>query len=160
MSGDTLVEPNETFSITLSDAVNATIGQAQAAGTIVNDDVGGTVRFTTSNMNVPEGFGSVQITVSRTGGAASDVAVGYTVGGGTAIAGVDFNAPTGTLVFGANETTKTITVQIVNDAISETTENLFVSFTGISGGGTIAGSGIGINIDDDDPLPNLTVSRS
>lgn len=158
VSGDSFVEPNETFSVTLSDPVNATINRAQAVGSIVNDDVGGTIQFATSNMNVPEPIGSVQVMVTRTGGNASDVVVGYTVGGGTAIAGVDFHATPGTLVFAANETTKTITIEIVNDALSEADENFFVSFTGVSGGGTISGSGVSINLADDDPLPNLTVS--
>ena len=158
VTGDNIVEPNETFLVALSDPANATISRAQAVGTILNDDIGGTVQFTTPNMNIPEGIGSVQVTMTRTGGNASDVVVGYSVGGGTAIAGLDFHATPATLVFAANETTKTITIQIVNDALNEVDENLFVSFTGISGGGTTSGNSVSINIADNDPLPNLTVS--
>lgn len=36
--GDTLVEPDETFSVTLSQAVNAIVADGQAVGTIQNDD--------------------------------------------------------------------------------------------------------------------------
>src|SRR6185503_4748381 len=36
--GDTAFEPNETFSITLSQPTNATMAVAAALGTIVNDD--------------------------------------------------------------------------------------------------------------------------
>lgn len=36
--GDTLVEPNEAFVVRLSNAVNATLGTAQATGTILDDD--------------------------------------------------------------------------------------------------------------------------
>ena len=38
--GDTVVEPNETFSLTLSNPVGATIADGSAVGTIVNDDGG------------------------------------------------------------------------------------------------------------------------
>lgn len=38
INGDTTVEPNETFTVTLSDPVNANIGTAQGTGTITNDD--------------------------------------------------------------------------------------------------------------------------
>ncbi|MBC8029473.1 MAG: lamin tail domain-containing protein [Pyrinomonadaceae bacterium] len=38
INGDTLVEPNETFFVDLSAAVNANISDPQAVGTIVNDD--------------------------------------------------------------------------------------------------------------------------
>jgi hypothetical protein len=37
--GDTTVEPDETFNITLSSPVNAVLGSATASGTITNDDV-------------------------------------------------------------------------------------------------------------------------
>jgi len=37
--GDTLFEPDETFTVTLSIPTNATLGTAQAIGTITNDDV-------------------------------------------------------------------------------------------------------------------------
>ena len=39
VSGDTTVEPDETFTVTLSAPVNATLGKATATGTIQNDDV-------------------------------------------------------------------------------------------------------------------------
>jgi Ca2+-binding RTX toxin-like protein len=37
--GDTVVEPNETFTLTLSGAVNARVARATATATLVNDDV-------------------------------------------------------------------------------------------------------------------------
>jgi large repetitive protein len=36
--GETVVEPNETFFVNLSGAMNATISDAQGSGTITNDD--------------------------------------------------------------------------------------------------------------------------
>ena len=39
VNGDTVVEPDETFFVNLSNPVNATLLDAQAVGTIVNDDV-------------------------------------------------------------------------------------------------------------------------
>lgn len=38
VNGDTAVEPNETFSVGLSGASNATIARATGTGTILNDD--------------------------------------------------------------------------------------------------------------------------
>jgi hypothetical protein len=38
ITGDTVSEPNETFVVTLNDAVNATVADPQGIGTIVNDD--------------------------------------------------------------------------------------------------------------------------
>src|ERR1051325_2612604 len=39
VNGDTNVEPNETFTVQLSGAVNATIGDGSGLGTIIKDDV-------------------------------------------------------------------------------------------------------------------------
>ncbi|MBP6184103.1 MAG: T9SS type A sorting domain-containing protein [Saprospiraceae bacterium] len=39
VSGDLVVEPNEGFTVTISNPVNATIGTATATGTIQNDDI-------------------------------------------------------------------------------------------------------------------------
>ena len=38
VNGDTQSEPNETFFVNLSNAINASISKAQGVGTIVNDD--------------------------------------------------------------------------------------------------------------------------
>jgi len=65
--GDVVVEPDETLTITLSGAVNATIHDATATGTIVNDDVparsghytGSTSLWTFIAFDVSEGAKSV-----------------------------------------------------------------------------------------------------
>jgi Calx-beta domain/von Willebrand factor type A domain len=46
VANETLVEPDETFTVTLTGTQNATIGDGTAVGTIVNDDSGGVVTFT------------------------------------------------------------------------------------------------------------------
>ena len=38
VNGDTTVEPDETFTVTISNATNATLGNSSATGTILNDD--------------------------------------------------------------------------------------------------------------------------
>jgi hypothetical protein len=54
VAGDTSIEPNETFAVTLSNPVNATIGQGSATATITNDDtatpvMAGSYKGTTQN---------------------------------------------------------------------------------------------------------------
>jgi subtilisin family serine protease/ribosomal protein L35AE/L33A len=51
INGDHEVEPNETFTVALANATNAIIGDAQAIGTIVNDDaVGASITIATPNV--------------------------------------------------------------------------------------------------------------
>lgn len=83
----------------------------------------GAVQFTTDAFSVSESADSVLVTVSRTGGAAGAVSVDYTTADGSATAGSDYFATSGTLTWAAGDlTNKTITVPIRTDAIAEPTE--------------------------------------
>jgi len=67
-----------------------------------------------------ENQGAVTLTVTRGSGSAADlgrsVAVSFTTVGGSALAGQDFTATSGTLVFGPGEETKSITVPIFDNS--------------------------------------------
>jgi uncharacterized protein YodC (DUF2158 family) len=63
VNGDPAVESNETFVVNLSDAINATIADAQATGTIVNDDAGGGAAVTVATPSVNPG-GTISFSVS------------------------------------------------------------------------------------------------
>ena len=67
INGDISFEPDETFFVNLSNAVNATISDNQGLGTIQNDDAqGGFISFSQPNYNVSEITGIVTVTVTRT----------------------------------------------------------------------------------------------
>ncbi len=55
LNGDTTVEPNETFSVTLSGALNAVLGTASGTGTIMNDDAAAPPTVTASPATVTPG---------------------------------------------------------------------------------------------------------
>lgn len=56
---------------------------------------------------------------------------------GTATSGVDYTAPSGSVVFQANDLTKTITITTLTDSVIEGTETLVVTLTSVSGNGMI-----------------------
>ena len=55
VNGDTTVEPNETFSVTLSGPLNAVLGTASGTGTIMNDDAPAPPTVTASPATVTPG---------------------------------------------------------------------------------------------------------
>ncbi|MBI2989334.1 MAG: amidohydrolase family protein, partial [Deltaproteobacteria bacterium] len=95
------------------------------------------IRFSAAQYGVGENGGSVEITVERVGYTGSEVSVDYTVNDGTATVGVDYNvaALTGTLTFASGETTKTITISIVNDSEVEDNETINLNLTNRTGDG-------------------------
>src|SRR5262249_58226214 len=76
---------------------------------------------------VNESQATAIITVTRTGGSTGTVSVHYATSDGTATAGSDYAATSGTLTFANGETTKTFTVQIVNDTQVEGNETIKIT---------------------------------
>ncbi len=162
IKSDTLVEPDETFFVTLDSPVNVTLSRARAVGTIINDDIGGNIQFGSGGtFNAAENAGNAVITVTRANGGASGVIVNYATSDGSAVAGQDYSPVSGSITFGANETTKTFTIPIINDSLNENPiESVNLSLTGVTGGATLGiPSTAVLNISDDDPLPKIKINN-
>jgi len=84
------------------------------------------------------------------------VTVDYATSDGTARAGDDYDAASGTLTFAAGETTKTIDVRVRGDVLPENNETFFVSLRNVSGASVIKGEAVGI-IDDDDQSADIGI---
>src|SRR5262249_49953124 len=138
---DSLVEGDETINLTLSNPTGgATVGtQASAVLTIHSDDVAqpGVLQFSTSGYSVNENQGTVTITVTRTGGSNVPASVNFATSNGTATAGSDYPATSGTLTFGVGETSKTFTVSIINDTAVENPETVNLTLSNPTGGATL-----------------------
>jgi hypothetical protein len=139
VNGDIVGETNETFFVNLTNAQNATISDAQAAGTITNDDLQN-VQFGASNYNINEGatnttlgFGSLTVDVTRTGDTSAASTVKYftsdlsggnecNVVNGQANQRCDYLLVGATLRFAAGETSKQIQIPIIKDGYVEGNE--------------------------------------
>lgn len=137
VNGDYARELNETFFLNLSGAIGAFIADAQGEATIVNDDVGGAFRFNSASYTAGEPSGSITITVLRTGGLAGNVTVNYATSNGTATAGQDYTAVSGTLTFAGGQTTQTFIIPIANDGVLEGDETVNIILSDASGGATV-----------------------
>ncbi len=138
---DTRVESDETVLLRLSaPSGGAALGTpAQATLLIQDDDVGaaGEIRFLQPLYLVPEAAGKVVIPVVRARGSAGAVTVRYATGDGTARAGQDYGAASGTLTFADGETQRFLEIALVQDAVTEGTETFFVVLTNPTGGAVL-----------------------
>ena len=160
---DTQVEGNETVNLTLSSPTGgATLGsQATATLTIVDDEVSqpGVLQFNAAAYSVNEAQGTATITVTRTGGSNVPVTIHYATSDGTATAGADYSATSGTLSFAAGETSKTFTIPIINDTLVEGNETVNLTLSSPTGGATLGNQAMAIlTIVDDDGAQSGTVS--
>jgi hypothetical protein len=84
-----------------------------------------TVKFSANTSSVTETLDAttrIDLTVSRTGDTSGAASVNYATTDGSATDGSDYIAAIGTLRFAAGETSKTVTVFIVDDRLGEGTE--------------------------------------
>ena len=76
--------------------------------------------------------------------------VNYATANGTATAGSDYRAKSGTLTFAPGVTSMTITIIVIPDKVQEADETFFVNLSGASSNAQlIAAQGIGTILDDD-----------
>jgi len=153
---DNIVEPQETFTVTLSDITGGlvTIGTATATGTINDNDQA--IVSINSPAAVTEGS-NVVFTVTVDKAVQGGFTVAYNTANGSAtLAGLDYTENTGTLTFtGTAGETKNITVATNDDGIVEATEAFTIVLSSI--GATTAdvivsttnGTGTGTLLDND-----------
>lgn len=157
---DSDVEPAETVSLNLSDPTGAALGSPTAATLTINDNDSpaspGTIQFSGATASVNEGQASIVLTLSRTGGSAGSVAVSYATSNGTAVAGSDYTASSGTVTWDDGvAASQTITIPILNDSVVESAESFTVTLSNVQGGaslGAAASATVTIN-DEDAPAP-------
>ena len=155
--GDTGVEANETLNLTLSGAQGATIGDGSAIGTIRNDDTAPAgPTLSVANASAAEGAGSLVFTVTLSQASTTPVSVNFATANGSATAGSDYTARSGTLTFAAGETSKTVSVAVTRDSAMEADETLSLILSGPGGAAIGRGTATGTILNDD--LPRLTVS--
>lgn len=161
--GDGLSEADETFFVTLSTPVNATLADGSGLGTITNDDAFPTLSI--NDVTILEGHtGSANavFTVSLSTPSGQQVTVFAATSNLTAIAGSDY-AATGPspLSFAAGVTSKTFAVPVLGDTDSESNEMFVVTLSSPVNATILDGSGTGtITNDDGSPPTRIFVSAS
>lgn len=94
----------------------------------------GTIRFAGATTSATESSGMARISVVRSGGV-GPVSVAYATSDGTALAGTDYTASSGTLAWGNGDiSTKTISVLLTADGVKESSEGFTVTLSAPVGG--------------------------
>ena len=167
VNGDRLNEINESFAVNLSGPTNATIGDAQAIGTILNDDplpafrIADAATVEGDTGSTPLSFtvemidaGGQVITSGRTVTVNFNTASG--VGPSGATAGQDFAAGAGILTFLEGESAKSIPISIVGDLNVESDETFDVVLSAPVNATLFDATGVGTIQNDD--VPTIDVS--
>jgi Ca2+-binding RTX toxin-like protein len=158
--GDTDIEANEGFTVTLSGANNGRITTGTASGAINNDDAApGTPSLSIAAADAVKNEGNsgttdYTFTVTRTNAVGESTVDWLVQGTGTNPAAAnDFVAITGRVTFAAGDTSETITIRVNADTVIETDEVFSVILTNPQNA-TISNATAGGTIRNDDVRPN------
>ena len=154
--GDLYSEADETFTLNLSNANNATIDDGSATGTIQNDDGSGLPTISTQDVSTVEGqSGTKSLIFTFTLNKPSETAISFSFAtqNETATSGntspADYSARSGSVTFAPNQTTRTVAVTIYGDTRVEMNETFSLNLSNASGA-TLAQSNVTGTITNDD----------
>ena len=150
---DTMTEQSETFTVELSNPGGSTLADPIGVGTI-RADPAPSLRIGDATP-VAEGDEAV-FTVTLTPPNEQVVTVDYTTTDGTAVADEDYSATSGTLRFAPGDTSKTIRVPTLRDAVAEPVETFTVVLSNPSGTNVVHDTGVGTITDEG--LPGLSIA--
>nr|WP_099206288.1 putative Ig domain-containing protein [Xanthomonas citri] len=150
VNGDTLAEPNETFFVNVSNVTGATVSDGQGLGTIVNDDAQPALSIDDVSVNEGNsGTTTATFTVSLSAASGQTVTVNYATADGTATAGSDYVARSGTLTFAPGVTAQGVAVTVNGDTAVEPNETFSVGLSGASNATIARATGTGTILNDD-----------
>jgi protocatechuate 3,4-dioxygenase beta subunit len=160
---DATAQGSQQFQLVISDPANATLGTPAGTATIGDDGpstpttpVIGVLGFTAT-----EGDGSTttaNFTVSLNNASTTTITVAYATADGTATAGSDYVATSGTLTFAPGELSKDVTVTINGDTAIESNETLTLNLSNATNATIDTTTAVGTIVDDDGTTQAVTLT--
>ena len=160
VNGDLLDEPNETYFVNVTNVVGATVGDSQGLGTINDDDAAPSLSI--NDVSLAEGnsgTSNANFTVSLSAASGQTVTVNYATSDGSATAGSDYTATSGTLTFTPGQTTRPVAVTVQGDTTLEPNETFNVALSSPTNATIGDGAGIG-SILNDDAQADLSINKT
>lgn len=158
VQGDTTFEPTETFNVNLSNPTNATLGDDQGVGTILDDEPPPTISIT--DIAVLEGNTGTKtavFTISLSTTHSQNVTVNFATANNTATAGSDYLATSGTATITAGQPSTSVAVTINGDTTFEPDESFFLNLSNATNATIDDNQGIGA-ITNDDAQPSISIA--
>lgn len=121
---DTAVELDETFQVVLTNGLDTIPGAPLTIGIL--DDDPPQVRLSADRFSAGEGDGNAVLNAILSAPSGMAVSVNFVATNGTATAGLDYVALTGTLSFNPGQTSRTLAIPLLDDALDEFTETIEV----------------------------------
>jgi len=159
---------NKSFTVSLSNPTGGGAVSSPSTSTVtINGGAAaavGSLQLSGSGYSIAQSAGSLAVTVNRTGGSSGSISVAYATSNGTAVAGTDFTAASGTLLWADGDAAaKTVSIPVSNATPFSGSRFFTVTLMSPTGGAslsspsgatvTISGSASGGGGSNPGPLP-------
>lgn len=158
---DAVLESAENFQVTLSNPTGGATLNTDIVTTVTIIEGPGVLAFSTSTYTVSESGTSITIPVYRTTGVGGSVSVSYVTSDGTATAGADYTATSGVITFADGDSIENITIPIIQDSLTESSETFSLTLSSPTGGASLGSIfSTTITITDDDLTADWYISTT
>ncbi|MDH4275992.1 MAG: PKD domain-containing protein [Gammaproteobacteria bacterium] len=131
ITNDSVAEINENLSVLLSNAIGGATSDTAVTTLTINDNDGpGMISLSATTYSIAENAAIATITVTRTNGSVGVVSVDFSTSDGTATAGSDYTATSGTVSWADGDSaSKTFTISVLDDTVYEADETINIGLT-------------------------------
>ena len=155
---DEIAEAGESFTVELSEPQGATLENASATGTILDNDEGEVPGLSIRDAPAVVEGGTAEFVVTLSAASEEEVTATYRTVDGTASGGADYESATGMLHFEPGETEQTLSVAVLDDEIAEAGESFTVELSEPQGATLENASATGTILDNDEgEVPGLSI---
>ena len=161
---DSTAEAAETFTMALSSpSAGGSLGSPNSATATINDNdsapaCSGVTFSVASDGAVTEGT-SAGFTISKAGTATGSCTIDYATADGSAVAGSDYSATSGTVTFLAGDASKSVTVTTIDDSSVESPETFSLAVSNPTGGAAVGSPASATStINDNDGAVSFSIS--
>jgi hypothetical protein len=157
LPGNPFAPAERAFRVVISDPAGSAVVGAAGATVVTVTNSHSVISLASTAYAAGESAGAVVFTLTRVGNLVPSVTVGYVTSDGTAVAGADYGATTGTVSFAPGQATATVEVLVSSDLVFDPGETFALSLGAPSGGAVIGSpSSATVTLADTTPPPTFS----
>ena len=156
LPGNAAAPAEVSFRVVITGGTGAAVVGADDTTNVIVTNSHSLVGFAPAAVSAGESSGTVTLTLTRAGNLSHAVSVDFATVDGTATAGADYTAATGTISFEPDQSTAFVSVAVNDDMVFDPQESFGVVLRDPAGGAVLGAAAAAVTISDTTPPPTFS----